>query len=135
LANITNLKTHRANKEDVREFIALTALQDYMGLRSVGRSHVIAWRKDMDPSVPRCLSASTRAIPPFSPINLRAAVHLRIGWAHYSVHRGQLELGRRIGNSSFDALAGSLLKMFDFDHESQEKRLFLDPNTGEPCRF
>ena len=41
----------------------------------------------------------------------------------------------RIGNSSFDALAGSLLKMFDSDHESQEKRLFLDPNTGEPCRF
>ena len=41
----------------------------------------------------------------------------------------------RIGNSSFDALAGSLLNMFDFDHESQEQRLFLDPNTGEPCRF
>jgi phospholipase C len=41
----------------------------------------------------------------------------------------------RIGNSFFDALAGSLLKMFEFDHESQEKRLFLDPNTGEPCRF
>jgi hypothetical protein len=34
LANITNLKTRRAYKEDVREFIAL---QDYMGLRSVGR--------------------------------------------------------------------------------------------------
>jgi hypothetical protein len=44
LANITNLKTRRAYKEDVREFIAFTALQDYMGLRSVGRSHVIAWR-------------------------------------------------------------------------------------------
>src|ERR1700736_3009880 len=48
LANITNLKTRRAYKEDVREFIAFTALQDYMGLRSVGRSHVIAWRKDME---------------------------------------------------------------------------------------
>ena len=35
LANITNLKTRRAYKEDVREFIAFTALQDYMGLRSV----------------------------------------------------------------------------------------------------
>src|SRR5208283_3321121 len=48
LANITNLKTRRAYKEDVREFIAFTALQDYMGLRSVGRSHIIAWRKDME---------------------------------------------------------------------------------------
>jgi hypothetical protein len=33
LANITNLKTRRAYKEDVREFIAFTALNDYMGLR------------------------------------------------------------------------------------------------------
>jgi integrase/recombinase XerD len=48
LANITNLKTRRAYKEDVREFIAFTGLQDYMGLRSVGRSHVIAWRKEME---------------------------------------------------------------------------------------
>jgi integrase/recombinase XerD len=48
LANITNLKTRRAYKEDVREFIAFTALQDYMGLGTVGRSHVIAWRKDME---------------------------------------------------------------------------------------
>src|SRR5262250_2982156 len=29
-------------------FIAFTALQDYMRLRSVGRSHIIAWRKDME---------------------------------------------------------------------------------------
>ena len=48
LANITNLKTRRAYKEDVREFIAFTALQDYMRLRSVGWSHIIAWRKDME---------------------------------------------------------------------------------------
>jgi hypothetical protein len=33
MANITNLKTRRAYKEDVREFIAFTALNDYMGLR------------------------------------------------------------------------------------------------------
>src|SRR6266436_799662 len=48
LANITNLKTRRAYKEDVREFIAFTGLQDYMRLRSVGRSHIISWRKDME---------------------------------------------------------------------------------------
>src|ERR1700682_3409586 len=38
----------RLFKEDVREFIAFTALQDYMRLRSVGRSHIISWRKDME---------------------------------------------------------------------------------------
>src|ERR1700757_3553766 len=48
LANITNLKTRRAYKEDVREFIAFTGLQDYVRLRSVGRSHIISWRKDME---------------------------------------------------------------------------------------
>ena len=48
MANITNLKTRRAYKEDVREFISFTALQDYMRLRSVGRSHIISWRKDME---------------------------------------------------------------------------------------
>jgi phospholipase C len=42
----------------------------------------------------------------------------------------------RIGDSSFDALAGSLLNMFDFDHQDlSDRRLFLDPNTGEPCGF
>src|ERR1700744_4244097 len=48
LANITNLKTRRAYKEDVREFIGFTGLNDYMGLRSVVRSHIISWRKDME---------------------------------------------------------------------------------------
>jgi hypothetical protein len=33
LANITNLKTRRAYKEDVREFIAFTGLQDYMRVK------------------------------------------------------------------------------------------------------
>ena len=32
----------------MREFVAFTALQDYMGLRSAARSHTIAWRKDME---------------------------------------------------------------------------------------
>ena len=48
LANITNLKIRRAYKEDVREFIGFTGLHDYLGLRSVVRSHIIAWRKDME---------------------------------------------------------------------------------------
>src|SRR5260370_22600650 len=48
LANITNLKTRRAYKEDVREFISFTALDDYMKLRSVDRSHIISCRKDME---------------------------------------------------------------------------------------
>jgi phospholipase C len=37
----------------------------------------------------------------------------------------------RIGDSSFDALAGSLVNMFDFDSEHHAHRLILDPNTGE----
>jgi phospholipase C len=42
----------------------------------------------------------------------------------------------RIGNSSFDALAGSLVNMLDFDHrDGAERRLFLDANTGEPNGF
>ena len=36
----------------------------------------------------------------------------------------------RLGNGSFDALAGSLLNMLDF--KNQDEALFLDPNTGEP---
>jgi len=48
LANITNLKTRRAYKVDVAEFIAFTGLPDHTGLRTVARAHVIAWRKDMD---------------------------------------------------------------------------------------
>jgi phospholipase C len=38
----------------------------------------------------------------------------------------------RIGNGSFDALAGSLLNLFDFKSErGEDRRLFLDPKTGE----
>jgi phospholipase C len=38
----------------------------------------------------------------------------------------------RIGNQSFDALAGSLNNMFDFSHgEGHAHKLFLDPSTGE----
>ena len=35
----------------------------------------------------------------------------------------------RIGNQSFDALAGSLNNMFDFSHHNGV--LLLDPNTGQ----
>jgi len=42
----------------------------------------------------------------------------------------------RIGDGSFDALAGSLLNTFDFDHRDEpDRRLFLDANTGEPYGF
>jgi phospholipase C len=37
----------------------------------------------------------------------------------------------RIGNQSFDALAGPLANMFDFSNNGNHK-LFLDPTTGEP---
>jgi phospholipase C len=41
----------------------------------------------------------------------------------------------RIGNFSFDALAGSLVNMFDFDRQQPAHRLILDPNTGEKAAW
>jgi phospholipase C len=41
----------------------------------------------------------------------------------------------RMGNSSFDALAGSMVNMFDFDTRHSAPRLILDPNTGELARW
>jgi phospholipase C len=38
----------------------------------------------------------------------------------------------RIGNQSFDARAGSLAGMFDFDRHPRDARLILDPATGNP---
>ena len=46
--------------------------------------------------------------------------------------------GERIGGGSFDAIAGSLLNMFDFDRdrdrdrEDDDSRLILNPTTGQP---
>jgi phospholipase C len=39
----------------------------------------------------------------------------------------------RIGGGAFDEIAGPLTNLFDFDHhELEERRLILDPGTGEP---
>ena len=56
LNNITNEKTRRFYKSDVAEFVAFTGLKDSASLRTVARSHVIAWRKDMQN---RSLGAAT----------------------------------------------------------------------------
>ena len=48
LANITNLKTRRAYKIDVSEFSAFSGLRAPSELRTVARSHVIAWRKHLE---------------------------------------------------------------------------------------
>jgi phospholipase C len=40
----------------------------------------------------------------------------------------------RIGDSSFDELAGSLVNMLDFRDDHHAHRLFLDPTTGEPTQ-
>jgi phospholipase C len=37
----------------------------------------------------------------------------------------------RIGGGSYDQIAGSLLNMLDFDDRGEDRRLFLDPTTGE----
>ena len=39
--------------------------------------------------------------------------------------------GQRIGQGSFDAIANSIVQMFDFERGRGEKRLFLNPSTGE----
>ena len=39
--------------------------------------------------------------------------------------------GTRLGNGSFDALAGSLRRMFDFEDGPRAGKLFLDPSTGQ----
>jgi phospholipase C len=39
--------------------------------------------------------------------------------------------GKRIGNGSFDATAGSITGLFDFGRQQGEPALFLDPKTGE----
>ncbi|HEY3989308.1 MAG TPA: alkaline phosphatase family protein [Acidobacteriaceae bacterium] len=41
--------------------------------------------------------------------------------------------GQRIGNGSFDALAGSVNGMFDFSQRGNGRPLFLDESTGEPA--
>jgi site-specific recombinase XerD len=41
-------ETRRFYKSDVAEFMAFTGLKDHMALRAVVRSHVIAWRKDLE---------------------------------------------------------------------------------------
>src|SRR5712691_2970542 len=48
LANLTNLKTRAAYKNDVGEFSAFTSLRDPTELRAVTRAHVIAWRKNLE---------------------------------------------------------------------------------------
>jgi integrase/recombinase XerD len=48
LGNITNKKTRRAYKIDVQEFVDFTGLREPAALRTIARSHVIAWRKHLE---------------------------------------------------------------------------------------
>lgn len=63
LANITNEKTRRAYKLDIRDFSAFLGLQRSEDLRTVVRAHVIAWRESLEarqlsgPTIRRKLSA------------------------------------------------------------------------------
>jgi hypothetical protein len=76
LANITDAKTQRAYKNDVREFIAYAGLHDYGELRSIVGAHIIDWRRDMErrelepatirrklSAFPRCSITSANAMP------------------------------------------------------------------------
>lgn len=63
LANITNEKTRRAYKLDIRDFSAFLGLQRSEDFRTVVRAHVIAWRESLEarqlsgPTIRRKLSA------------------------------------------------------------------------------
>ena len=41
--------------------------------------------------------------------------------------------GRRLGGGSFDAMAGSMMSLFDFQSSARRSPLFLDPSTGNPA--
>ncbi len=68
--------------------------------------------------------------------------HARAGYVDHSITdqtsilrfiEDNWNLGR-IGGSSFDALAGSLLGLFEFHDGGDARKLYLDPATGEPRR-
>jgi phospholipase C len=44
----------------------------------------------------------------------------------------------QLGNQSFDAIAGPIVNLFDFDRYgagfNDDRTLILDPDTGEPAR-
>src|ERR1700683_369177 len=47
-ANIDNLHTRRAYRNDLKEFMTFTGIRMPVELRLITRAHVIAWRKDLD---------------------------------------------------------------------------------------
>ena len=66
--------------------------------------------------------------------------HARAGYVDHSITdqtsilrfiEDNWNLGR-IGGTSFDAMAGSLLNMFEFQDSGDAKKLYLDPATGMP---
>lgn len=55
-ANISNARTRRAYKVDLQDFMEFVGLSQVEELRSIARSHVLAWRSDLER---RSLEAST----------------------------------------------------------------------------
>ena len=47
-ANIDNPQTRRAYRNDLREFMAFVGISAAGEFRVVTRSHIIAWRKDLE---------------------------------------------------------------------------------------
>ena len=55
-ANIDNVQTRRAYKNDLNDFMAFVGLDQVEDLRSITRAHVLAWRTDLEQ---RTLAKST----------------------------------------------------------------------------
>lgn len=47
-ANIRNVHTRRAYRNDLKEFMAFTDIRTPIELRLIARAHVIAWREDLE---------------------------------------------------------------------------------------
>jgi integrase/recombinase XerD len=47
-ANIDNLHTRRAYRNDLKEFMTFAGIRTPIELRLITRAHVISWRKDLD---------------------------------------------------------------------------------------
>lgn len=61
-ANLTNPNTRRAYRGDVRDFMGFLGLATPTDLRSVGRAHVLAWRKSISARAPATVRRKIAAV-------------------------------------------------------------------------
>jgi phospholipase C len=55
---------------------------------------------------------------------------IEANWQLGKIDGTTLQAGQPLGSFSFDQLSGSIMSMFDFDHQPSNNPVFLDPLTG-----